>query len=989
MAKDIFDTLAKEQQSIKGDIFDTLSKDQPYESGIIPAIGRGLKSSATAQLLGYEPERQIENQSFGESVAQQAGEVIGDIPEMIGGGILGGVAGPIGSAAAAFGAPALIKSAAAERRRNIAQPEELTALERLQSLGRVAKETGKAGTIGAATGAAGKLMPLVSKLPGVDKILQTGLGKGLTKAGLELGAMTGTQAALEQKMPETKDIAANALLMGGLHAAGMAPGKIKSAASGIYEMLPEKTKSQIGTIATHAKKPFEKYSDLKQNFYNMAREHVGEKAAKVIESQIDWQARLSKAQEKGEFSKENLEDMIYYRQKTGNPFKEGDTPEMLSNRLPEHAKKFVDDIVVPHLEKSLKHWNEIAKDNQITPREGLENYYLPGLYEFDPEKFARATADVSNTFKKKNPLSNAKTFLTYEQAFKERGLIPKYKTITEMMHAYDNIMSKTEANRNLLQNIKNYEKENQIKLIVRPNDSFYQEAKKQNYVPFDEPLFRVKSKSPALVNPDFADVFQGIFSKDAYKPESKYWRAYDWGTKQLRGWHVAFSPFHYQALAEHALGAKDWGFFNIKKSGWMEQGRQLRKDKQFMMDAARSGLVVHEKAENITAPGKGQLSFIIDRLPEKVKGGVTEKTLNTMNNYTKHLFEQYHPNLKVTTWRDFVDKEVGKRIKKGEAPSEQEIKKIKQDAADVVNNIYGGQEWQLPGNGPWDRKTLGRILGYPDWNVSTIKNAADAFSPGFKGRLSRKYWIKYGIAQVGMTYLMRLAYSGLKQTDPSKSPAGIRFDPQQAAKALKEGIEDPTKWGQFPLPDVPVNIGGYEFNPGRDEKGRRLYSHTGKQWRELYRWRHFVAELFSKLNPVAQTTWNQIMEITPGEKEWYPVEGEYVGRKKLPWGGTEELTPGRMLSRGKKLAKDVLLPYAASSAMEHGAASYLTAGAGALPISKGMSLDASGPYIKEALKAKDFKELNRLRRVLVDNGYQNKQIKSKITEMRNVIKKGY
>jgi len=74
--------------------------------------------------------------------------------------------------------------------------------------------------------------------------------------------------------------------------------------------------------------------------------------------------------------------MKYYAQKTGDPnIGVEDSFADVSQRLPKHAKAFVDEVIRPHLKESLKTWNEHPATRDINPRKGLEEYYLPGVYK--------------------------------------------------------------------------------------------------------------------------------------------------------------------------------------------------------------------------------------------------------------------------------------------------------------------------------------------------------------------------------------------------------------------------------------------------------------------------------------------------------------------------------------------------------------------------------------------------------------------------------
>ena len=122
-------------------------------------------------------------------------------------------------------------------------------------------------------------------------------------------------------------------------------------------------------------------------FFVPVLDFIGEKDAKYVESTFRWAKEYETLKKKHNVTKQDLSDMIYYRQKTGNPNIKGDTFDSLSKRLGDPSKEFVDNTVDKHFKESIKEWNDNPITRNITPREGMEDLYLPGLYEYDPKKF--------------------------------------------------------------------------------------------------------------------------------------------------------------------------------------------------------------------------------------------------------------------------------------------------------------------------------------------------------------------------------------------------------------------------------------------------------------------------------------------------------------------------------------------------------------------------------------------------------------------------
>lgn len=944
----------------------------PEERGFMPSLGRGWGAGVTGLLTGGQPQPAPQDESWLEHIGSLVGETASDLPGMLTSGLAGeAVAGPIGGVAGAFAGPTLLKKSLEEYRDYAAKGNNITFGDFLERAGRVSSETGKSAAIGAATGAISKVLPFLKNVPGIDKLLKTKYGTTAATGALELGAMTGSKAALERRLPDKREVVDNALMLLGSKVAAKGGDVIARA---IPESVLEKGRSLSGKI-------FEKSANKKQ-FFDMLQEHVGNRNAKLMESQLKWREELENLEKTGKLSKQDLKDMMYYRQKTGDPKIKGDTFEALDKRLNPRAKNFVDNTIDKHFKESLKAWNDNPVTKDIKPREGLEDVYLPGLYKNEPKEFKRVYDEVSKRFKTKNPFSNEKVFMNYLEAFQKAGLEPRYNNMFDLMKAYDSIMVKSTANSELVQRIKDIEKKAGEKFIVRSTEKKqYEDAKANGFIQFDDPYLRryvagtkegkgrgpepiwATTTGPVLVHPDFASVFQGIFTKEAYRNPSKALKWWDSAGDLLRTVHVKLSPFHYAALAEHGASTigtrKSLGYLLNR---WSKDIDALRKNKEFMTDAVRSGLTVHAHA-----PVEGLK-----------KGG--------------YIFNEYHPRLKVASWKNFTDSEISRRATEGKPATAEEIVNIKRDMASLTNNIFGGQNWELQPilNNPKYLKTTRRLIAYPDWTVSAIKNAANIFAPGVKGTVARKTWIRYGINYMMLQGAMKFLMSGWQNKD--KDPkSGIEFNPKKALEGLDSAKNDPSAWYKFPLPDINVNIAGHIFNPGRNADNKKLYAHTGKQAIEIQRWiKDFTNEAFSKSNPLIQMIYKQVMGSTPYEGGTMPVRGKYEAGQFKPWDASKPGTLDRFVSRAKELATSVA-PFGIQRIIKEGPtkgiAPWIATGGGALPISGGMSLMKSEGYLEKAIRSGNNKQVDQIRHVLLNNGYSEKQIKARITKVRNSITK--
>lgn len=978
---DIFDKLAQKPTSSakSGDIFDTIKEG---ERGLWESAKRGYASGTMGIMQGSKkPAPTPEDETTPEYLAATAGKFISDIPSMGAGMLAGGAAGSavpiigsaIGGGVGAFALPALIDESLQEYRNHVSEGNDITFGEFLDRAGRVTKETGKSAVVGAATAGVSKLLPILKNIPGADKLLKTRLGRTAAQIGLPYAAMTGAQAAVEQKVPEGRELLANALMIGGLHA--MEP-RVRSLGKDISNRLfPSEEPESFSSSKERRESISAKKIALKKKDLGFVKDFVGKRNADLFVSQYEWKNKL----EQNKFTPEQLSDMMYYRQRTGSPLKEGDTFNALRDRLPKEAREFVDTTIDKHLKESLKAHNENPILKKINPREGLQDIYLPGLYEYDPVRFDHAYEEVSRQFKAKNPFAEKKSFLSYLEAFEKAGLKPRYNNIVDVMKAYDKVMIKTTANAEFLSKIKEMQKEVGIPFVVTDADpKAFEKAQKNKYVPFWNPVLREGSGKPALLHPDFADAVEGIFNREVAKPDYPFMQKFDKASDALRNLRVSYSPFHYVALGTHAIPAIPKQFLS---GGFAAEGRSLRKNKAFMTDALSSGLTVHGSTENIDV-GHSHIEKALDYLPEKMANADISKGIKAFASGENYLFKEFQPNLKVVTFDSEVRKEISKRSKDGNIPTKEEVREIKEAIASQINDMYGGQNWEtMPVfNDPNTMKWMRRVIGYPDWTVSSIKNVLNIAAPGVKGDLTRKFWMKYGIMYGTSMAALRWINSGWTNDEKGK----LTFDFDKAKAGLLDS--DPATWYKFPLIDAQIPLpGGNSFNPGRDSEGHKLYGHVAKQVLEVYKEIMTpLAELFVKSNPLIQVAWRQILEQTPGEEKTWAVRGKYDKGEMKPWDATESWTLGRAVSRATDLAQSTL-PFNVAGLVEKDSFApkrLVSSLGGSFPISQGLTPHKAIPALEKAFRGGRSDDIQKIRERLRTNGYTEKQIKKVLVTAR-------
>lgn len=1021
--------LSKEKKS--KDIFHRVAQEDkvafsPQERS---SVSEGLKASAIGRVLGYTPDVPRGELPIGEDIGQTVTTLGADSPLMYAGGALGGMLGsalgPLGIAAGggagAAALPAFVREVGKYIHRVPAENEGL--FDKFNALANIPAETLKAGTIGATTMSAGKLAPLLRKVPGLAKLLATKSGSALTSTLAEVAGMTGSQAAIEGEMPTARDIAKNTLLLGGMKAVGAGTrkgfGKIKEALRPGEEVTPELVRKDIDIFKEQAKKMLPKYVQKKidtyqesKPYFELLRKNIGEKNESIVAGQFKWKALADKSN--AAKNPVEMKDAIYYAQKTANPEIKGDTAEQLSTRISPETKRAVD-VAREHFDTTMKKVNEHPFMDKINPREGLPEIYLPGLYD-DATKI-REVADTLPGLPNKPSYTNMKEFLTYEEAFKKAGVKPKYKNFFDLMKRFDSDMAKNFSRANMLQSISELEKEGGRRLILTSRDGKeYWEAKRSGaYEESQHPLLRrydpsgikknpTQTAYPALVASELADAIQGIFAEHDRISANEAVQLYDNANDLLRFNRVSGGFYHYGPLLESLSSSKGGLKYALNPIRLAREGTRLRNDEGFARDMARHGMPL-EKIEDFkrskTLFGKA-LEIGHKMLPEKVAEavdkGVSVARLDKISNVFGYLFKEFHPNMKAVMYKENVEYAITKRLKEGTPISDKEMFKIKTDVANLINDTFGGQNWEVQRffNKPSRVKGMRRLFGYFDWTLSAWNQAMNVMASGTKGTLARQYWMRYLPYMAVTTGFLKWLSGGWVQTDKkNKSIKGIKFDPVKAFKELSD--PDPVEWYKIALPDVEVKIGNRVMNPGRDaaEKwkksgiGTRLYTHPGKQMFEVKGWfTHPFQTLSTKFSPLIAMAQQQLIESTPSEyDEPFTVRGKYskANRKFLPWDNTVPGSKKRKASRIAALGEGVL-PFAIKSGYDHGIDTYLATALGSVPISEGTTPFKAKYALVDAIINKDTAKINRIKRALKENGFSQKDFKSSMNFARQKAK---
>lgn len=410
------------------------------------------------------------------------------------------------------------------------------------------------------------------------------------------------------------------------------------------------------------------------------------------------------------------------------------------------------------------------------------------------------------------------------------------------------------------------------------------------------------------------------------------------------------------------------------------RGRAIRDNKAIARDMAESGLKVdrsvvdYEKGYNTL---KGVFDYIGDKTPKVIKENrAVNKVVNGVAKAQSYLFREFHPNMKALVWNDMSNEMLGEMRKRGENITPEVEKNVKKVVAELVNDGFGGQNWDLTPivNDPRYRKILYRVLGYADWTTSAAKQAANSMFPGMKGDMSRRYWMTFGATQLMTHAMLKFFTSGFHKN----KEGNVRWSPKVALENSTKG--DPSRWYHFPVM--------------KDSKGKMIYAHFGKQAIEIKNWReHPFKELASKMHPVPSLLYELISGRSLGSD--FLINRKYVkGEGLKPWHGQPEGTLGNYMSRLGHIGES-FIPFSlrtpiskfkesdsVGQGIKESVKTFLSSGLGLVPLSTGMSPYKSHEYLVDAFRKGDKKMVNRIVKAMKENNHPINKIKAAVRKAR-------
>ena len=587
------------------------------------------------------------------------------------------------------------------------------------------------------------------------------------------------------------------------------------------------------------------------------------------------------------------------------------------------------------------------KDNRTLKEDtGYNVDYVNHIWDKEKSDKQAYALYVENRQRTKSPNEKKRTISTLMEGISV-GLVPKTTDITKMMAYYSRSNIEAWVNKTMLQELSglNVIERNEDGEVVSTDPLLSSSApfNLEQYQYFEIPgvgpvwVYNVSPKQVKVKNPitgkervlyseaSAGDRFGVVF--ETYQ-SSPFWKAFDTLTSSAKKLELGFSGFHAGALTEVYM-VQNMVEFGPKKAmanfmkyifadtaknhelpcfanpqDFQEAATHLVKfgatndyaaaDVQNMFDNMRDAMMkVQEKLKD-----GNKISGTVAKASMPLK--VATQMLSLINKgMDVALWDYLHDGLKLATYRMRADKTKERAKKKGW--TEEELSRALDEDGQFVNDMFGGQHWDVLGASHRTLRYAGRVLLSPDWNASTTRHFLaltgygsiwnEATFENFKqyykrlkhkelipedeGRRSRQisallcYGIGFMVFYEGIANGINAAFRAMDEEKERKKAEKIRkTNPSYKSMYELAYGDEGMKWYDYLMRGNSLGQQSKIFL-GRYEDGTEMYVRHGKQFREVpeYLFNHkgelefpgpMVQRMIGKANPMVRMTLDDI-----------------------------------------------------------------------------------------------------------------------------------
>ena len=599
---------------------------------------------------------------------------------------------------------------------------------------------------------------------------------------------------------------------------------------------------------------------------------------------------------------------------------------------------------------SIRDWYNYTFDwlkdnNTLKADTGFTVDYVNHLWDKEKSDKNAYAMYVENRQRTKSPNEKPRQINTIMEGL-EVGLVPKTTDITKMMAYYSRSNIEAWANKTMLQEVSG------LNVIERNEDGeiissdpllssvapFNLEQYKYFEIPGIGPVWVYKGNAKDYTIPNIitgkkillyrqksaAKRFGVVFEQYESSP---FWETVDTLASSAKKLELSFSGFHAGALTEVYM-VQNMTEFGPKKAlaNFMKyifvdtmKNHQLPcfANPQDFQEAATH--LVKFGATNDYAAADVQNMFdnfrdSMMKVQEKLKDGngisgtvalatmplkVATQMLSLINKgMDRALWDFLHDGLKLATYRMRADKTKERAKKKGW--TEEELSRALDEDGQFVNDMFGGQHWDVLGASHRTLRYAGRVLLSPDWNASTTRHFLaltgygsvwnEATLENFKGYYKRLYHknltpedegrrarqisslLCYGLGFMvfyeAIANGINAAFRALDEEKERKKAEELRKTNPNYRSPYELAYPDGMKWYDYLMRGNSLGQQSKIFM-GRYADGTEMYIRHGKQFREVpeYLFNHkgelefpgpMVQRMIGKANPMVRMTLDDI-----------------------------------------------------------------------------------------------------------------------------------
>ncbi|MBQ7450008.1 hypothetical protein IJS77_01210, partial [bacterium] len=556
------------------------------------------------------------------------------------------------------------------------------------------------------------------------RIIAKNIGRGIG-AGLASGAMFGAGEGLRNN-EDLEGIAKDTLYGAGTGAIG---GGAFGGIAGKIATKFGKGKRVIDKVNQRANRLNKEENIAEKSYFSdvedKARELIRNRRANIDTAKYEALQKIDNfssqvddiANELGVDSKSLREIMPFIRENTGLPTQNLNRPDLekVYNALTQEQKEVLRVVAQNHFDDMETYWNNLAEVKGVKSSMSPEEY-ITHIWDIEPSQ----QQELSNYLRTKSKFEKGRIIPTYKEGIengvdiplangkvKNLSLRPKTLDYAEIQKIHSNQLIDAAENSRFLQEMEN---------LKKANPNYAKELEEMA-----KPIMEATNETEAA---------KGLAGKLLQKAGN----AYDTVNNFAKGCKFLFNGMHVVALTESASAHE--GIIPIKTfktlgnlpkiiDGIKNNNFEVFKNSPAVKKAIQDGV----QFGAISDINIGEFNTFIDgvsNLVDKVTFGASKVVTKPMKAYidanNKFLWNYLHNTYKLHAYETLINR-VSKNGKINLSDN------VRKEIGQLVNDTFGGQNWDSLGIKPETIKGARRLLLSPDWNMSaTVRQSLAIFS---------------------------------------------------------------------------------------------------------------------------------------------------------------------------------------------------------------------------------------------------------------------